>query len=150
MVCEHPSFKTIRTTCYIGSVAQGDQENRAAHGGVCVHEECDACGARRKCNINQGHVEVGPWGPSREERQAAADAMKRKVLELPRLNPIEIKGTAGQPVVVNQDADGFLIFDGAVPGTEKYLAVAIPDDWMYEAKRRRKAIQELHELLVEV
>lgn len=35
-------------------------ENRAAHGNVCVHESC-ACGAVRHTNINVAHFEQGAW-----------------------------------------------------------------------------------------
>lgn len=48
-------------------------ENRAAHGNVCLVETCK-CGARRRTNINQRHEERGAWHrcehrPADEPRQ---------------------------------------------------------------------------------
>jgi hypothetical protein len=52
---------------YIGPVAFGDGENRAAHGCITREQRC-SCGASRRVNINGWHVEYGPWGPSLEEQ----------------------------------------------------------------------------------
>jgi len=59
--CAHARLREISTTCYFGPVATGDKENPAAHGGVCVCDECLQCGARRSVNVNGKHVEYGGW-----------------------------------------------------------------------------------------
>lgn len=53
------------------AVSPYTEENRAAHGGISWTEECDKCGSRRAVNQNQHHIEVGPWGLPRIEREAA-------------------------------------------------------------------------------
>ena len=55
----NPEWTTTRSFC--GPVP-GAEENRAAHGNICVCETC-ACGAQRDINANQRHEEVGPWEP---------------------------------------------------------------------------------------
>jgi hypothetical protein len=35
-------------------------QNPAAHGNICVVDTC-RCGAQRRTNVNQIHVERGPW-----------------------------------------------------------------------------------------
>jgi len=72
MSCTHTSTTDIATRCFTSSVAwPHSDEDPAAHGGVCVEVECDACGARRRENRNGRHVELGPWGPTRSERRQA-------------------------------------------------------------------------------
>lgn len=39
-------------------------ENRAAHGGICVTERCRDCDATRAVLRNQGHCEYGIWRPA--------------------------------------------------------------------------------------
>ena len=70
--CEHAHTVDVSERCYTGSVAGGD-ENRAAHGGICVEVECSRCGARRSENRNGGHIECGPWGPSRSQRNGKGE-----------------------------------------------------------------------------
>lgn len=43
---------------FFGPVSR--RENRAAHGGVCLVDQC-ACGARRMRNVNGRHLERGDW-----------------------------------------------------------------------------------------
>lgn len=43
---------------FMGAVSTN--ENRAAHGGICVVETCQ-CGATRRTNVNGRHVEAGKW-----------------------------------------------------------------------------------------
>lgn len=59
--CVHMSTHVTRTTGFTGPVAYGDDENPAAHGCVRDDEVCDDCGATRAVNVNQRHVEEGPW-----------------------------------------------------------------------------------------
>lgn len=61
-MCDHEDTIEIATRCYTGPVSVDDQ-NPAAHGGICVEEECAACGSRRKYNVNGCHVEYGGWHP---------------------------------------------------------------------------------------
>ena len=44
---------------YHGTIP-GATENRAAHGNICRTDYC-RCGALRNSNINQQHIERGPW-----------------------------------------------------------------------------------------
>lgn len=44
--------------CYSGPVSR--DENRAAHGNICIVEKC-ACGATRATNVNGVHFEQGVW-----------------------------------------------------------------------------------------
>ncbi len=43
-------------------------ENRRAHGNVCVVDTC-CCGAQRLSNHNQGSVERGEWTPARSSAE---------------------------------------------------------------------------------
>lgn len=53
-------------------------ENRAAHGNICVIEECE-CGAERRTNVNQCHIEEGEW--SGGDVAAAERRRNRKLME---------------------------------------------------------------------
>lgn len=69
MKCKHKRTKTGEPRGYTGSVAIYSpgrrmwlsEENRAAHGGICVTITCLDCGATRQENRNGRHVEEGPW-----------------------------------------------------------------------------------------
>ena len=50
--------KKSHDRCFSGAVRLA--ENQAAHGNICRHDVC-RCGATRRTNINQMHVERGPW-----------------------------------------------------------------------------------------
>lgn len=52
-------------------------ENRAAHGWICITEEESNEGRRRSVNLNGHHREVGPWGPTKAQRDAEARAEAR-------------------------------------------------------------------------
>src|SRR5690606_29179644 len=67
-MCSHDRSCIIDTRCFVGPVS--DEENPAAHGGITETDECVICGARRAANVNGRHVELGPWGPSRAQREA--------------------------------------------------------------------------------
>lgn len=54
----HRAWGESRTEPFFGPV--GRDENPAAHGGVCEVETC-RCGATRRTNVNQQHVERGQW-----------------------------------------------------------------------------------------
>jgi hypothetical protein len=47
-------------------------ENPAAHGGITYTEEESYAGRQRQVNANGEHIEVGPWGPTRAQREAHA------------------------------------------------------------------------------
>lgn len=56
----HRAKGTAEIRCYRGSVAPAGRENRAAHG--CVEEVARCrCGAIRRRNLNNGHVESSGW-----------------------------------------------------------------------------------------
>lgn len=56
----HRAHKST-TRPFFGPVAA--RQNRAAHGGHCVRQEC-RCGAQRQVNVNGRHVERGAWEPA--------------------------------------------------------------------------------------
>lgn len=82
MTCDHKETRELTTRCYDGPVVVHDQ-NPAAHGDITVEVECARCGARRSENLNGCHAEEGPWGPSRAERQAHADRLRRALPATP-------------------------------------------------------------------
>ena len=51
----------VAERAFMGPVAQGDFENRAAHGNITRTYECERCKMQRKININGLHEEVGSW-----------------------------------------------------------------------------------------
>ncbi len=81
MACQHTATTTGRETGYDSSVATPGRtaENRAAHGCITYTETCDACGAERRVNQNQRHIEVSEWGPSLAA-QREADARRLRAL----------------------------------------------------------------------
>lgn len=47
-------------------------ENPAAHGCITYIEEENNEGRQREVNVNGKHIEVGPWGPTKAQREAYA------------------------------------------------------------------------------
>jgi hypothetical protein len=128
--CGHTSTRIISTYAFRGPVTR--EENRAAHGNVCVTDECYACGARRKRNVNRRFEEIGPWGPSRQERIAAAK-------EAVRLAPIPPPISCGD-LHAEVTEDGYILLTGPhQAGCERTL----PADWIEAAKRLRRAVAAL-------
>lgn len=78
MKCEHKSSRVIAEGGFSGSVAVHPytDENRAAHGNICVTHECNSCGAHRHVNVNQWHEEFSPWGPDRRTRERDAELQR--------------------------------------------------------------------------
>lgn len=72
--CRHAETREVEGTTrgFSGSVAVAPytSENPAAHGCVTCQEECAECGARRSLNVNQRHVEYGPWSAATRRRAA--------------------------------------------------------------------------------
>lgn len=61
--------KTTKTRGFSAPI-EGAKYNPAAHGNIEVTATC-SCGRVRKGNINQQHVEIGPWrDPSRDDGDA--------------------------------------------------------------------------------
>ena len=142
MNCPHDQIREISTRCYAHPVSVHD-ENRAAHGGVCITEECVRCGRRRSRNENQGHQEIGPWGASRAERQERAS---RARLDLDRLlrgrpEPVTLYSQpTGQPTELSIDAEGYIVSYGhGHPAGHEIEAVA-PKLWAYSRRVRRARI----------
>lgn len=137
--CAHEQKTDLRTRCFAGALG----DNRAAHGGITVTVECNACGARRDENRNGKHVEVGPWGPSRAARQLEADTAKRAVQDLlkTRPDPVTLKNdNATVRVAVNHD--GMISFD-LVEGDfriDQRFAVAEASGLLPYAKDLRAAV----------
>ncbi len=127
--CEHARTTDISEHCYTGSVAgiYGD-ENRAAHGGVCVTVECRSCGARRGENRNGRHVEVGAWGLTREQREAKAREAARVVSALVERRPgdVTLRSDSGAEATVGVDREGYLVVRGAKQPDGQHIYAAVP------------------------
>lgn len=61
MTCKHRETVAGNDRPFAGSVAAPGHENPAAHGNISYEETCSRCGATRRLNLNQRHVEYGPW-----------------------------------------------------------------------------------------
>lgn len=108
----HAAVTTIRERAFFGPVALRD-ENHAAHGNIRRTEECSECGARREVNINRAHRDEGPWGPTRDERRAAArrlvdDAQGEVTIDVAGGRPIrvQVEAVGGDSVRVRIDGEG--------------------------------------------
>jgi hypothetical protein len=136
--CTHDRMRVVSTTAFAGPVAR--EENRAAHGNVCVREECISCGAQRRKNVNQCHVEEGAWGPSRAERveriQSAIRLLEARLARSPAPAPI----VRGDGLRAEIDADGCIVLNGEGCAD---AAASIPPDWLDAARRHRVAILAL-------
>lgn len=146
MTCQHLTTKTIRERGYSGPVSR--DEHRAAHGCVTITEECLNCGARRDCNVNQHHVEEGPWGPTRAQRRAVADALARRASELPR--PTAEVTSGDRRITVAIDDEGYLTFNGS-PHTEADLpAIALASGLLEPALVVRAAVRVAEDAMAAV
>ena len=148
------TIRIIRERCFAGEVARrADYDigerwsadytgwNPAAHGGITVTEEDSGAGRRRDVNINGCHIEVGPWGPTRTQRQAHADRLRRDIPAPP--SPIQL--TLGElSVVASVDGDGMLLLTpdfqrGLSRAEEDDICASLPSDWLEAAKAVRAA-----------
>lgn len=141
--------RIVGERCFVGPVSR--EENRAAHGNITLLEERDD-GARRSVNVNGIHVEVGTWGPTREQREAlAARALKEArdlVAEIPQVSMVH---SDGREISVWVDADGFLVADGALHTREEALSVIRSIPGLLElAKQARRAVLLANQLSSEV
>ena len=143
MDCTHANIRELRTTGFTGPV-NVHEENRAAHGNVCVSEECCACGSRRDRLVNGRHEEIGDWGPTRADREAAARAAERVVDALITKRPGNIAMThaSGDRAEVRIDREGYLLIDapGAQPSGDQ-IAAASPALVEYARELRLAAIE---------
>lgn len=57
---EADEYSTTGPFPFFGPVAGGDEQNPAAHGGVCYRDE-DPSGLYRLRLVNGAHEEIGPW-----------------------------------------------------------------------------------------
>ena len=69
--CTHPEHAVrSRTTPYQGPVVTLFRDYcRAAHGGITIHDYCDACHHVRRTNRNGRHEESTGWRPSKALQQ---------------------------------------------------------------------------------
>ena len=143
MDCTHANIRELRTTGFTGTV-NVREENRAAHGNVCVSEECCACGSRRDRLVNGRHEEIGDWGPTRADREAAARAAERVVDALIARRPGKVSMTRadGERAEVRIDREGYLLVDapGAQPSGDQ-IAAASPALVEYARELRLAAIE---------
>lgn len=128
MSCKHESKGTrlLETSAFMYAVAAGTAQNPAAHGNVCVHVECQQCGARRKVLINGHHLEHGPWGEDRMARLAIAERLEAHAAKLAR-DAVLISTKAnvdGQILRVRIGNDGYLHGTGC-PHTADHVLQAL-------------------------
>lgn len=138
-MCKHDRHEITNEVCFTGPIAGAD-ENRAAHGNVTWTHTCSDCGAERDQNVNQWHVETGPWGVSRAERDRAEAAQKRAARQAAERvlaeTPIAPRITCGDKFAA-QDPDGFLSWGSTAEG--------LPAWWLERAKAYRSAWRACHE-----
>lgn len=148
--CKHTRTTAGQTLGYSWSVAVPPYtaENRAAHGGITFTEECDDCGARRKVNQNQRHVEVSPWGESRAVRAQRAEIAREKANDqmaeaeraIAAVEPLIVTHESGRTATVSIDAEGMLVVEGA-EWSEVKTALS-RSAWLDQAKVARQAVVE--------
>lgn len=93
-------------------------DNRAAHGSMSYTEEEDLGGRQRHVVRNGRHVEVGPWGPTRLQREREAlleqrkkvDAEKEAIRKQIQVFPICASAEKWR-VVINGDAREYALAD---------------------------------------
>lgn len=118
----HAVVTSIRERAFSHPVAR--DENPAAHGWITRTEEC-ACGARREVNVNQAHREEGPWGPTRDERRAAA---RRLVEEAQSEVRIDVAGSSPIRVKVEaMDRDSVKVWINGEPRFYSRPDFVVPD-----------------------
>jgi hypothetical protein len=151
--CRHTRYTDIATHCYSGSVAgPRGEENRAAHGNVCVTYECRDCGARAVANKNGRHVEWGAWGPSRAERERAALEAEYHEAQLceQRPKPIKLLTNDGREVDVSIDGEGYLIVRGECDHPSGEVIQQVAPQFSEYARKLRLACKRAAELRAEV
>ena len=131
--CPHTSSQVGPDYCFSGAI-YGAEEDRRAHGGITYREEC-ACGARREVNANGGWYEIGPWGPTRSEREAEARrltlAASAAVASVPPLSRCDGEERTWL------DAEGYIV---SVPAISRGEASRLPAEWLASAQRARRAV----------
>lgn len=140
MTCRHEAARELALRCYSGPVAR--TENRAAHGNVCITEECAVCGARRDVNVNGMHVESGPWGPTADERMARARqlAVRAKALVV-GVEPIAVRRSDGLVLRLSLDSDGTVLVAGDPHlDADAMAALCSQPVWLERARAARKAV----------
>lgn len=92
---------------FAGSVSLYDQ-NPAAHGNICVTEECTVCGAQREVNINGMHDETGEWGPTSAQRLAMERRAAHEMEVMQRAKDLRAAREAGVKVLSADRQDGLV------------------------------------------
>lgn len=140
MSCDHENVREIATRGYSGAVSR--DENRAAHGCVCVTEECKGCGSRRSVNVNQWHREEGPWGPTREERRLKA-AHARRVARgaVAACQVVRVTRGDGMALTLSVDSEGYICASGSLHrDADVDAAVRSQPVWLERAQRARRLV----------
>jgi hypothetical protein len=111
--CQHANVDEVKgsTRCFMHGVAVHPftDENRAAHGNICITEACQDCGAERQTLINNRHYEYSPWGPDTATVQARERAEKMAAIEAEKAEDARLlRGTS----IVQAAADAVLVSRG--------------------------------------
>jgi hypothetical protein len=133
MYCKHNRRKELGDYGFCGPVAEPGNENPAAHGCVCVEEECVVCGARRVVNVNGRHREEGPWGPDRATRQVDARQKRALADRLIAAIPTLVHSSGA---TVRLDRDGMAVSSMDLERT------GLPSAWLEAAREARRAVLE--------
>ena len=142
MTCQHQHTTEGPAYAYTGSVARPPytEENRAAHGNICVTETCSACGARRSVNVNGCHREYGTWGETRAEREARARRLAPEARDaLASVGTLRLTRADGAECTLRVDAEGYLVIPGGHKWSELAHAVQ-PTEWLARASRAREVV----------
>lgn len=153
MDCKHTTTITLRTTCYTGPVRR--DENPAAHGGICITEECCKCGARRQVNLNGQHMEEGGWGDTRTTRLAKAQAARAKARQaIGQIKPVTVQDAHGRRVEVRVDDEGLLALRAhgwsARFADDEEVGIAVASGLVPSATTARQLVLTAEQLAAEV
>lgn len=73
-----PAYRPARYEIGEGWSEDYTGDNPSAHGNIVRTEEESSGGRQRSVAINGSHVEIGPWGPTKAQRDAHADSEAAK------------------------------------------------------------------------
>jgi hypothetical protein len=149
MICAHESAVQIGRDYGYSAPVTIQRQNPAAHGCITITEECRTCGVRRAANVNGGHVERGPWGPSRAEQRDALVAREwdaRRALPGLRTAASEAAVTMSRGDVVlhlSIDDEGYIVCRGVGTDAEHASAMAAWTEGVEIGCRLRQALADI-------
>jgi hypothetical protein len=146
MTCKHTNTKLISTRGFMGPVS--NNQNPAAHGGVCYTYECLDCGSQLDCNVNQNFIEEGSWGPSLAERNLQKSKLIKQAKELASTIPTLTYRNKERVVNVRVDeSNGEVVIEGSLHNDKDvnliWTSVFVDNpDWVRKVQEVRKLFLE--------